>query len=305
MPSEKRRIDSMIVYHSAFQLKEEFAHFLGNSKIRLLRSFHGNKKTERPAWCSGLFLDSGAFSAYRSGALIDLRKYIKFLREHAHAFDAYASLDVIGNPKRTQRNQEILDAAGLSAIPTYHIGEPVDILKKILDQYEYIALGGMVPFSGSEMLREWVRMCWHYIGARVRVHGFGLTDLSLAKMFPWYSIDSTTASRAGRCGVIISPWGQLRVSSGIKIKTAATICSPEMIKRIMLFAHHAFPDLKIDWPELSGVTIKSSQLRTAMNARFIEGEVRKPKKAPEYSQGFFDYEMLFGRSPRRRKHGGL
>lgn len=278
----------MIVYHSAFQLKPEYSGFLGELQPRILRSFHGNKSTARPEWCPGLFLDSGAFSAFRSGAVIEVEKYIEFLHAHGDAFETYAGLDVIGDPKGTVRNQKIMDTAGLHAIPTFHVGSDFSLLRYWADRYGHIALGGMVPHSGTQLLKNWVRDVWSilldYPG--IKVHGFGLTDIKLSRMYPWYSIDSTTASRAGRTGVLVTPWGQLRVSSAITTKTGATIHTDRQIEQVVRWVNETMPDLDVTWEMLNASNTEASQLRICINARFLEMEVTKPLDPPAPSQSF-------------------
>ena len=266
----------MRVYHSAFGLKEEYVGYLGGLKPRILRSFHGNKSTIQPDWCGGLFLDSGAFSAFQSGAVIDIHKYAKFLHENGHVFEVYANLDVIGDVKASMENQRILDQEGLKAIPTFHSNEHPDILRHYADNYDYIAFGGMVPYSGTSGLRNWLINSWEILAdyPKIKVHGFGLTDFLLARQFPWYSIDSTTASRAGRTGVLITPWGQLRISRGITSKTGATIHTPYQISKVMEWLGRDMPDLKFDWEFLSNPSTESTHVRTIINARYIEKAVR-------------------------------
>lgn len=273
----------MILYHSAFQIKDEYSQYLGNYQPRILRSFHGNKSTDLPDWCNGIFLDSGAFSAFRSGAVIHIDEYIDFLKKNKDAFDAYAGLDVIGDPEATIKNQEILDSAGLDAVPTYHVGEPYRLLKYYAERYEYIALGGMVPYSGTKMLKTWIRNCWEILNQydHIKVHAFGLTDLTLSRMYPWYSIDSTTAARAGRTGVLITPWGQLRVSKAIKTKTGATIDTEYKIEQLLKWLNKEMPDLEISWEDISAANVQSSQLRIAINARFIKSIVEQNLEIPK------------------------
>lgn len=163
-----------------------------------------------------LFLDSGAFSAWTQGTEININEYIAFVQKHQDIIEVYANLDVIGDPKATWKNQKIMEAAGLTPLPTFHYGEDIKWLERYLRSgYDYIALGGMVPISTSA-LRYWLdNLFQNYLCTpsgipKVKVHGFGLTSLPLMLRYPWYSMDSTSWKIVGRLGGILVPRNQDR-----------------------------------------------------------------------------------------------
>lgn len=161
-----------------------------------------------------LFLDSGAFSAWSQGKKIDIQDYISFIKEHEDVIDVYANLDVIEDPKATWDNQRIMEKAGLKPLPVYHTPfESPKWLQRYLNRgYNYIALGGMaggtvsktriierLDFVFSNLLCDQKGM------PKVKVHGFGLTALSIMFRYPWYSVDSTSWVITGRTGSIFTP----------------------------------------------------------------------------------------------------
>src|SRR5262245_32562654 len=93
-----------------------------------------------------LFLDSGAFSAWKQRQTIDVRNYIKFVREAEPWIAIYANLYVIpGRPDRVRttadaeasatqsyRNLQIMKDAGLKPLPVFHQGERFHWLEKML-----------------------------------------------------------------------------------------------------------------------------------------------------------------------------
>lgn len=91
-----------------------------------------------------LFVDSGAFSAFTCGVIIDIDDYIDFLKRNEKYIATYATLDVIGDYKGTARNTEYMESKGLHPLPTFHAGSPYEELERLVDKYEggYIALGG-------------------------------------------------------------------------------------------------------------------------------------------------------------------
>lgn len=152
-----------------------------------------------------VFIDSGAFSAENSGKEIAIDDYCRFLVETGAT--TYAGLDVIGNAAKTRENVEyMIREYDLDPIPTFHMGSNLEDLKELVHgQYSYIALGGLV-FS-SNVIHHCDRV-WHYIlthNPKLRVHGFGLTNIELMKRYPWYSVDSSSfksCKRFGRQGII-------------------------------------------------------------------------------------------------------
>ena len=158
-----------------------------------------------------LFLDSGAFSAFTQKVEINIFDYIDFIKQHEDCFTVYANLDVIGSPEGTWRNQKIMERAGLSPLPCFHYGEDPTWLEKYLSHgYEYLALGGMVPISTPDLTVWLDRIFSKYLCQsdglpKLKIHGFGLTSLSLMLRYPWYSVDSTSWVMTGRMGSVYIP----------------------------------------------------------------------------------------------------
>ena len=177
--------------------------------------FHMNVKNK-----INLFLDSGAFSAWTQGVNIDIQDYIAFIKEHQDVIEVYANLDIIsrGNStmdkkqaaEKTLENQRIMEEAGLSPLPVFHVGEVFSYLQYYIDNYDYVALGGMVGKQKSTLI-PWLDDCFGQFicdkkgNPKVKVHGFGLTSLSLMLRYPWYSVDSTSWVTTSRVGSIYVP----------------------------------------------------------------------------------------------------
>ena len=157
-----------------------------------------------------LFLDSGAYSAFTKGISIDIQEYIKFIKENIEYLTIYANLDCIGDAEASLKNQKIMEEAGLHPIPCYHMNEEEKYLRYYLDNYEYIALGGMVGASKKD-LGPWLDWCWDKICTAPsylpthKVHAFGMTSHDLMVRYPWYSVDSTSWVMTGRFGAVYVP----------------------------------------------------------------------------------------------------
>ncbi|GAH15672.1 unnamed protein product [marine sediment metagenome] len=158
-----------------------------------------------------IFLDSGAFSAFTKNVKIDIDEYISFIKQYQEYLAYYAVLDVIGDPDKTYENQKYMESKGVSPVPCYHYGEDISWLKRYLDEgYEFIALGGMVPISTGDLMSWLDDLFGRYLTdeeglPKVKIHGFGMTSLSLLLRYPWYSVDSTSWVLTGRFGSVYVP----------------------------------------------------------------------------------------------------
>lgn len=170
------------------------------------------------------FLDSGAFSAWSKGAVIDLDEYCEFIRANIEYLDVYACLDVIpGAPGRLATNEEreqaaaqswenylYMKAAGLDPLPVYHYGEDMKWLNKMIGYgCTYIGIGGLVGIP-SDLRRVWLDRVFTALTdgtgkPLIQTHGFGMTALPLIFRYPWYSVDSTSWLKASMTGMIYLP----------------------------------------------------------------------------------------------------
>jgi hypothetical protein len=147
-------------------------------------------------------LDSGAFSAYNSGVVIDLQEYIETcqrLKAEDETLTEVFSLDVIGGPgtgtshkqaaRQTLKNTVAMWEAGIPAIPCYHLGEPESVLKLLAKEYPKVALGGVARKKGT-IKKGFAQACFARIWPKP-VHGFGYGTEELIMAFPWHSTDAT------------------------------------------------------------------------------------------------------------------
>ncbi len=140
-----------------------------------------------------VLLDSGAYSAFTRGATINLDEYVEFIQ--SKQWDAYASLDVIGDAGATLANAERMIEAGLKPVVAFHHGSPYDVLEAMCQRFDHIALGGLVPIRMRKtVLREHLEACFHIIGKHwpVKVHGFGMQQPWALERYPFYSVDATS-----------------------------------------------------------------------------------------------------------------
>ena len=157
-----------------------------------------------------LFLDSGAFSAWSQGVDIDIQDYIAFIKQHEKLLSVYAVLDVIGDAEGTLRNQRIMEDAGLAPLPCFHFGEPCKYLEQYVQDYDYMAIGGLAKMGGRAEMFQFLDKAFDIICdskgiPQIKVHGFAVTNLRAMKRYPWYSVDSTSWLMTARMGCIRVP----------------------------------------------------------------------------------------------------
>lgn len=169
-----------------------------------------------------VILDSGAYTAFRKGKKIKLSEYISYLKEHRSEYEDVFNLDVIGAGKDESKDQfegEVTTAEksylnwkrmrrqGLDPIPVYHVGTDVKWLEQYLKETDYIALGAIANLDTTKRIAS-LNSIWkkYFLGKdgspKVRVHGLGLTHVSIMSQFPWFSVDSFTP-------VISAVWGSV------------------------------------------------------------------------------------------------
>ena len=177
---------------------------------RLLFSYYYLlKHPERITWAQErgvpLFLDSGAFSAMHSGKVIDINKYIDYIKEHGTKFEKVAALDCIGDWKGTEKNLQYMRSKGVNPIPVFHTNEPFDYLDNLLKENDYLCLG----VTGSK-LRQPQIIAWlvevfkrrERINPDIKLHGFALTSAKIMKYFDWDTCDSSSWLSGGRFSII-------------------------------------------------------------------------------------------------------
>jgi hypothetical protein len=154
-----------------------------------------------------LFLDSGAFSAFTRKEKIDIDEYINFIKTNKNYITTYATLDVIGSYELTRKNTEYMESKDLNPLPVFHYGSPLSELERMIEKYDYIALGGLVPLSMKrKKLMNWLDVCFSRIMKKkplVKVHGFGVNAFWAWKRYPFCSVDATSWLVGGKFRRII------------------------------------------------------------------------------------------------------
>ena len=150
-----------------------------------------------------VILDSGAYTAWRSGKPINLLEYCDFIKRNQAWVTSYANLDVINqnDPEQaahdSHENYKFMRAQGLKPMPIFHVGEDSRWLKTMLDAgCDYIGLSASSLVSRNKV-DSWYDMIWEHIVSPsglplIKAHAFGEGREGSLIRNPWYSADSAS-----------------------------------------------------------------------------------------------------------------
>jgi len=148
-----------------------------------------------------LYLDSGAFSGFKSGSKISLYQYMLYLKLYSSLFDEYFNLDdKFDNIEHNYHNQTYLENEldiGKKPIPVIHEkdikSKKGEIQQKTIDEIEryvklghdYIAIGSpgknLTPETYDKITETWPNL---------KIHMFGNLSPEMLETFKPYSADS-------------------------------------------------------------------------------------------------------------------
>lgn len=157
----------------------------------------------------GFMLDSGAFT-YLNGAKtnVDWDKYIDryaaFIKKYQVKHYIELDIDSVVGLAEVERLRDKLESlVGYPSIPVWHKSRGKDYWLKMVKDYDYVAIGGIVTKEIKPA--EYKYFHWLLNEARkadCKVHGLGFTNLKGLQEYPFYSVDSTSWNSGGRFGAI-------------------------------------------------------------------------------------------------------
>lgn len=158
-------------------------------------------------------LDSGAFSAWTTGKIINIDEYCEYINKNNHLIDHYIALDVIPGKRNTVpsaedivsavdasiSNVEYMQRLGLKPVPVFHEGDPDWLLDKyVQDRHPLIALGATTSRGKSNVVNWLLPIFKKYPDQKF--HGLGMTQKRIIEYFPFYSVDSSSWINFARYG---------------------------------------------------------------------------------------------------------
>lgn len=188
-----------------YVIRSQFNLIKGAGARRFLFSylFPEDANPEKLKGCD-VIMDSGAFTAWTKGEVIDIDEYKTFCKTLPEHW-VCVNLDVI--PKTGSTKKDIQKCAEESLenylylkkdiknlLPVYHYGEKIEVLKKYMELTDYI---GLSPANDTheKVKRIYLKSCFKVLGAKYKTHGFGYSSIEGMKLFPFYSVDSHSYKR--------------------------------------------------------------------------------------------------------------
>ena len=139
-----------------------------------------------------VFLDSGGHEALMHNATIDMSKYALFIEKNKSLLQVVANFDP-SSTQDTDENIAYLEGKGLQILPVYHIQDPYERYLKMISEYDYVAIGGLVWGRDRDMTGKYLRRGIDDAERRkTKLHAFGMTSYEFMKTFDLYSVDSTS-----------------------------------------------------------------------------------------------------------------
>ena len=139
-------------------------------------------------------LDSGAFTAWKSGKQIDLDAYCNLIEALPFKPWRYFTLDVIGDPEGTVKNYEIMLKRGFKPIPIFTRGEDIKMLDEYYKTSDVVGIGGLVGTPGN---KGFVKGIMRKANGR-KIHLLGFTNLDFLKAYKPYMADSSSWESGAR-----------------------------------------------------------------------------------------------------------
>lgn len=152
-----------------------------------------------------IIIDSGAFSVWNSGKVMDrniLLNYYKKLKEYRSDL-LFINLDVIpGERNRKPTPEEAYIACekglenyyffkknGINTLPVFHEGDDFKFLQIFKNETDYIAIS---PANDSSRVKRqvWLDRVYADLKANYKTHGLAATAVPLLERYPFYSVDS-------------------------------------------------------------------------------------------------------------------
>lgn len=154
--------------------------------------------------CEKVIIDNGAFTLWRKGGNIDWNKYYAWVNKIINKIEFYFIPDVIDG---TEEENDALIAdyfkmGGIKGVPIWHVNESLERLERLVDYFDYIAIGSAGEFAQlgtpqweSKMDKAMRKICDSDGYPKVKVHMLRCLNPKIFTRFPFYSGDSTSLAQ--------------------------------------------------------------------------------------------------------------
>ncbi len=150
--------------------------------------------------CEKVIIDNGAFTIWRKGGVPDWDKYYAWMQPFKHNIEFFFIPDVIDG---TEEENDYLIADYFKkketrGVPIWHINESFERLERLMDSFDYIAIGSAGEFAQlatpqwfNQMDKAMRIICDKDGYPKVKIHMLRCLDPDIFLHFPFESGDST------------------------------------------------------------------------------------------------------------------
>lgn len=172
--------------------------------------FYVDADTERLLPLFGDFLlDSGAFTFMQSSKSHVvwedyIERYANFInKNHIEKFFELDIDSVVGYPKVLEYRSRLERLTNRRCIPVWHTSRGAAEFKKMCDEYDYVAIGGIVSKEiKPEHYSVLPAMIKEAHSRKAKIHGLGFTALEWLPKCHFDSVDSTAWTTGNRFGFV-------------------------------------------------------------------------------------------------------
>jgi hypothetical protein len=132
--------------------------------------------------------------------------YVKYAKANRKKWDFYVTVDFAVNAQEILERQGVLEKLGIRPVPVFHGDQSVDFLKRYADKgYKLIAIGSPPVINRNlKDKRRYLDLCFNE-GEKLglKFHGLAMTAVWQITAYAFWSIDSSSWSRAASTGCIM------------------------------------------------------------------------------------------------------
>ncbi len=152
-------------------------------------------------------LDSGAFTfMVNSDAVVHwdeyVKKYIDYIKSNNPTYFFELDIDSIVGYDEVRRYRRMLkDELGRDPIPVWHKSRGIEDFKKSCNDYDYVAIGGIVAGEiKSAEYKNFIPMIKYAHDCGSKIHGLGFTSMKSLTKYHFDSVDSTAWTTGNKFG---------------------------------------------------------------------------------------------------------
>lgn len=159
--------------------------------------------------CKLFLLDSGAFTfMINSNKKVDwdeyVNKYAEFINKNDIKYFFELDIDSIVGLKEVERLRNKLEKlTNKKCIPVWHKSRGLEYWKKMTQNYDYVAIGGIVAKEIKPQEYKYFKVLLDIANKnKCKVHGLGFTGVKYLHKYHFFSVDSTAWSSGWRFGTL-------------------------------------------------------------------------------------------------------